>query len=970
MKVDLSCPIELWEYAFPTTDKQVCSFTFFNLSERPISSVQITITCFNDKDEAISRRVERPMALEAKAREPFVVELSTEGVEIDVIDLAIDKAWFEDGSEWRRVQEARLVEYEPNELPMSRRLEELRYIAGSDAVGFPSSQRNVWICVCGRVNAANEADCRRCGRSKAMVFERFTADAIQQAINGRERELQEKARVAREEASRQEFIRQNRERQNKRRKRKRTAIFCAVIVVSAASYLFVVLGLPELRYQTAISALSSGDATGARATFESLQDYRESQNMIRECDLNIARTGIESGAMPEIDDALALLRTLGTYPGAAELTNEGNYQKALLLIEDKQYTVASDMLAGLGAYRDAKDLYSQTEYKIAAQEMLSGDYEAAHARFTALGAYMDAETQAMECVYVPAMALKSDEAYAEAAEMFSTIDSYKDATAQRMECIYRSGLRAQLAGDYEEAAAQFKQLEGYEDADEQMTNTIYLAANAARDMGNYEMARGLYETVADYQDAAEQINACIYQPAVSLMKDEDYETAAKMLAQIPDYQDAATLYKECLYQPAKAAIEENAYETAIALLEQIEDYSDAARLLNQANYAFGAQLADNGEYSAAIAVFEALDTYSDAADRIKSIEYAQAEEAFQAGRYEEASGQFEALGKYSDAATRVKECAYQMAIQLFDEGALYLAYEAFAAIEGYDPAAKKAQETAYALGEQYMVEEDLGAAAEAFALAGKYEDAADRRLDALYAQAAATMNAGDYQEASEMFDSISNYKDAKTRRDECYDLWLLEKWETATSLYNEGNYAEIVTLLRGLDMDSLPKAYADLLTMYKESNIKMARKLIDEDKALDAYTYLIACKGYKNANELLDKNIYKILGTWETSSGLRYAFYLNGTCVISGELMYFNMLTPYGISTGASPDDLKRTLSYSGGGDDTLTLRDDSTEKQIRLTRVKQAEYSATDGTNAVGMDDEPQDILAEDTLDTQPLYP
>ena len=55
MKVDLSCPIELWEYTLPAEDKPVCSFTFFNLGEKAISSIQIELTCFDPEGTVLAR---------------------------------------------------------------------------------------------------------------------------------------------------------------------------------------------------------------------------------------------------------------------------------------------------------------------------------------------------------------------------------------------------------------------------------------------------------------------------------------------------------------------------------------------------------------------------------------------------------------------------------------------------------------------------------------------------------------------------------------------------------------------------------------------------------------------------------------------------------------------------------------------------------------------------------------------------
>ena len=85
MKVDLSCPIELWEYTLPAEDKPVCSFTFFNLGEKAISSIQIELTCFDLEGTVLARKTERPMALGAQARERFAIEVATEEQNVDSV---------------------------------------------------------------------------------------------------------------------------------------------------------------------------------------------------------------------------------------------------------------------------------------------------------------------------------------------------------------------------------------------------------------------------------------------------------------------------------------------------------------------------------------------------------------------------------------------------------------------------------------------------------------------------------------------------------------------------------------------------------------------------------------------------------------------------------------------------------------------------------------------------------------------
>ncbi|MCL1965019.1 MAG: hypothetical protein FWF69_08165 [Firmicutes bacterium] len=971
MKVDLSCPIELWEYALPSNDTSACTFTFFNLTERLISSIQITVTCYGAKDDVLSRRVERPMALEAKGRSPFVVTLEMEGMEVHSIDLVIDKAWYDDGSEWRRAQEARLVDYEPNELPLSRKLEELRYIAGPDAVGYPSDQRHVWICICGRVNAAEERYCLRCAREKEEVFEQFSFDAVQEVINRREQELADKARLAREEASRQEFLRQERAKRKKRNRRMRTVVLCVTLVVIAVTYLFLVLGLPELRYQTARTALSIGDYASARNAFVELLDYRDAPQKIKECDFLIAGAYAQSHEEESVDTAIVMLRDLGAYPGAADMIDEATYQKGLLRMEKNDYAAASVIFEGLAGYRDSLDMRKQCDYQMAATLMAAGDYEAAAERFAALGNYNDAAYQAKVCVYRPAAALMADGKYAEAADMFHTIIGHSDASEQYLEAIYMSALQAQTAGEYEYAAERFMTLGNYGDANTQMKHSIYLAANASRDSGKYEMAKNLYATILDYEDAKEQEQACVYLPAVALMTEGNYLQAAAMFEQVPGYLDAEALYKKCLYESAMAAVKEEDFDAAISLLDQIPDYNDAEKQRNEAKYLRALGLEAAGEFDAAIEAFADLDGYSEAAEHLLSTQYAKAEKLFESEEFALAAEVFTALENYKDAQTRVKDCAYEQALLLQNADDLQGAYDALAAIADYPKAKTTAQEIIYTIGEMQFENGNMGKAAQAFLLAGKYQDAAERRKEAIYLEALKMKKDKMYQIAGELFNSVLNYKDAKELRDETYDLWLSDFLTNIRILYNERYYETLLQLYGTMDVDALPKPYEELRTIYYESNITMARWLIYNDQALEAYRYLIACNGYKNSATLLEKNIYKLLGTWETEDGVQFAFFLNGTCNLGGEEYVFNMKEAYGILIGKTKDELKRAYSFSSYSEkqNSLILTEDATGERLHFTRIKQAEVSPAPESLESGPSEAEMDLAKDlEDVDVQAL--
>ena len=56
MKIDLTCPVELWQYAMPTEDDADCTFVMNNLSDKVVVSVQVTLKCFDKEDMLLFHR--------------------------------------------------------------------------------------------------------------------------------------------------------------------------------------------------------------------------------------------------------------------------------------------------------------------------------------------------------------------------------------------------------------------------------------------------------------------------------------------------------------------------------------------------------------------------------------------------------------------------------------------------------------------------------------------------------------------------------------------------------------------------------------------------------------------------------------------------------------------------------------------------------------------------------------------------
>ena len=103
MKIDLSCPVELWKFSTPTPEEPECTFVLNNLSEKVVVSVQVTMICNDREDRLVFRQVERIQGLSAGAGESFsIMLLPNQWQDVAGVELVIEKVWFDDAMIWRR----------------------------------------------------------------------------------------------------------------------------------------------------------------------------------------------------------------------------------------------------------------------------------------------------------------------------------------------------------------------------------------------------------------------------------------------------------------------------------------------------------------------------------------------------------------------------------------------------------------------------------------------------------------------------------------------------------------------------------------------------------------------------------------------------------------------------------------------------------------------------------------------------
>lgn len=151
----------------------------------------------------------------------------------------------------------------------------------------------------------------------------------------------------------------------------------------------------------------------------------------------------------EYDEAIELLNTLKDYKNGAELLeeskNEKEYVKAVELLENKEYSDAIKIFENIRSYRDSVDKINESKYKLALDYYDKGEYTYAKKIFTELDDYLDCKVylakievksieQARDTIYKEAIYQFEKENFEEAMKLFEDIIDYKDSKSIIEEC--------------------------------------------------------------------------------------------------------------------------------------------------------------------------------------------------------------------------------------------------------------------------------------------------------------------------------------------------------------------------------------------------------------------------------------------------------------------------------------------------------------------------------------------------------
>lgn len=322
-------------------------------------------------------------------------------------------------------------------------------------------------------------------------------------------------------------------------------------IIMILTLLFSITGCSVIDYKTASKMMSEGKYTEAEEILSTMTDYKDSSDLLKEC----------------------------------------QFKHAEQLVDDDRYVEARKILDKLGDYDGKAELIKECDYFDANSAMMSKNYEQAIELFSKLGNYKNAEAYINECNYQIALSLYNDNKLEQAGEAFSKLNGYKDSADYITDCNYQNANALYQAGNYEQAEPLFKALNGYKDSADKCDSCDYMLANNLLEQGKYEEAAEAFEALDGYLDSDNMINECKYQEAVDLYSSEDYEKAQDLFEELGDYsysnsyledinailnpQDLVALWK-CNYDVKELLIN----EIGGSLPEEIkvEDYFDFKKL--------------------------------------------------------------------------------------------------------------------------------------------------------------------------------------------------------------------------------------------------------------------------------------------------------------------------------------------------------------------------------------------------------
>ena len=259
---------------------------------------------------------------------------------------------------------------------------------------------------------------------------------------------------------------------------------------------------------------------------------------------------------------LSLMLALCVCFSANAETNAEQYENAIGLLKEDNYTEAGKAFAALGSYADSPRYVMYCSAIVVGE---AGNYTTAVSNLTNLGDFLDSSLLA---TYYAGLSWESTEDYEKALEMLAGISLYRDVSeriatypGKILERDYKKADENEQAGRLEAALSGFKELGDYKDS-----------ANRAK---------VIQEKIKERDEAAaEKARENAYAAADKAEQDGDYATAYDGFVNLGDYKDskdrAAVVQQRAKYAKGLQAIENMKYQDAYEIFNDLGDFEDSA----------------------------------------------------------------------------------------------------------------------------------------------------------------------------------------------------------------------------------------------------------------------------------------------------------------------------------------------------------------------------------------------------------
>lgn len=372
-----------------------------NIGPRVIKAVKVAISMRDTTGAPLGQKLEHQyLDLNAARDDEFAQKsavvlpnANARSYTIEVTEAVFEDGgtWLSAGGEWTPLKKAETLE---EALGDGELAEQYRIRYGADCKYQPAADGGLWLCACGAVNSASEANCHRCRRAFTALRD-VSRDSLK--LECAKRLKTEGARQSEDEDAALRL----------RRKRRRLAL---ILIPALIAVVVLTLGISTV--------VSKSAAYGEAEALMNAHRYEE---------------------------AAAAFTALGSYKDSAEQAEKNvPYQKALYIM---QFAAADD---SAGLETAGLDKSAMSGGKSAAVLL----YENAMERFAALGGYKDSaknaelcrsaieqcDTARLQAAYDEAKALLESGSYCRARDAFKKLGSYSDSADMAKEAIYRKAM--------------------------------------------------------------------------------------------------------------------------------------------------------------------------------------------------------------------------------------------------------------------------------------------------------------------------------------------------------------------------------------------------------------------------------------------------------------------------------------------------------------------------------------------------